>query len=121
MWFGIMVFSATFNNMSVISWRSVLLFVRVAHVCVSYMHYILFCYFKGNFIVVTISVFSSGNNIENDLWIGMRLKKANAIKKASTLFVLSYLYIDSQVLSYNQWFVVDNCSLYLFDNKICLQ
>jgi hypothetical protein len=36
------------------------------------MHYILFCYFKGNFIVVTISVFSSGNNIENDLWIGMR-------------------------------------------------
>ena len=36
------------------------------------MHYILFCYFKGNFIFVTISVFSSGNDIENDLWIGMR-------------------------------------------------
>jgi hypothetical protein len=46
--------------------------VRVAFVCFSYMHYILFCYFKGNFNCVTITVFSSGNNIENDLWIGMR-------------------------------------------------
>ena len=36
------------------------------------MLYILFCYFKGNFNCVTITVFSSGNNIENDLWIGMR-------------------------------------------------
>ena len=36
------------------------------------MHYILNCFFKGNFIFVTISVFSSGNDIANDLWIGMK-------------------------------------------------
>ena len=36
------------------------------------MHYILFCYFKGNFIFVTISVFSSGIDNENDVWIGMK-------------------------------------------------